>query len=450
MSLLNSKNVDKNRALITACQSKRTSTLLLVIRLSTRQSVAEMDLNQPRFVPSVQRSGKPVLQYDSRRWPGSVLEFSYKSSNPRDPTVQYYRCTFCFELSTKLRKEGERSPVAHLTLRNGILATDPDNPSTAHSCDPTSTQQSAAEVLSRRYMCEVRTEIRRTNKRPRDAYNTALSAVDNHFDGRDEDVRSDIKSKLVSGYGYASKRRALSYNRNIHTTRNVAIGGIPTELQKSFSDQDFLRHEDLTPGREMLIFFTDDDLRVMLAADCILGDGNFAYSPPEFSNPGQLYTLHVIINGESHPVVYCLMKRRDQEAYKVLFQTIKDAATALCGHLGTLQHAATWLFDFELAAIQAAIAVFSVDPVLQPITVHGCAFHFAKALNEKRDSLGLRQLSRTNLDVQLWFSRVRHLLFVPDEYRLQYARDLIGAPPRTGRPLADAQLQCFAAYFENF
>ncbi|XP_064473971.1 uncharacterized protein LOC135388374 [Ornithodoros turicata] len=389
-----------------------------------------MDLGDVKFVQSKRRSRHPVLQYRSRRWQGAVLEFSFKYVNPRDPSVVYYRCISCYDLSTKAKAAGDTSPVpvAHVTLKNSILQVDPDYPSTAHSCDPTAVTSSEPKVLSKRYMTEKRTEIRHGRKRPREAYNDALAGVDEHFSDCTPDCREAIKEELCLRYGFASKRRALSYNRHLYAVRNVSIDDLQG-LEKTLDGEDFLRHRDSTQGSEVLVFFGHSDLEALLSAEYVFGDGNFKYTPPEFMNPGQLYSLHVSIKGECHPVVFALTRRRDTGTYMKIFEVIREALLHEFGHMGTLQSLAHWVFDFEVAAINAAISVFSVDPVNQPIKLSGCAFHYAKAVNKKRDELGLRNACRENEEVRDWFSLVRHLPFVPEHLRIQFAEDLMSQHP---------------------
>lgn len=74
-------------------------------------------------------------------------------------------------------------------------------------------------------------------------------------------------------------------------------------------------------------------------------------------------------------------------------------------------------------------------------------FHFAKAISTKRGELDLRGLCNSNTSVNEWLRRVRHLPFMPDNLRLEFAADLIAARP-TLAPLDAARLQQFANYVE--
>lgn len=233
-------------------------------------------------------------------------EFSFKATNPKDPEIVYYRCIACYNLKKQLGRE-EKSPIAHLTLKNGVIITDPDNPSTPHSCTPGNVAL-VGKTLAQRHMVEVRTQVRENRKRPRQAYDEAVYSVDECYENHPSEIRDAIKSELSSGYGFASKRRALSRNRHFNVIKGNSLDAIHPDLQKTKDGQRFLQFEDKTDGRRMLVFFSEKDLHALKDAQYVLGDGNFKYNPMEFHNPGRLYTLHSIVKGEAQPVIYALMQ----------------------------------------------------------------------------------------------------------------------------------------------
>ncbi|KAG0440721.1 hypothetical protein HPB47_016202 [Ixodes persulcatus] len=399
----------------------------------------------PSFVTSHKRSSRPVIQYRSKRWESAVLEFSYKSAHPKDPSTVYYRCIACYRLSQQVGPT-ERCPVAHLTLRNGVLATDPDRPSTSHSCNPPG-DSNASTVLSKRFMYEVRTNVRSSRKRPREAFDEAVSSIPERFADYDDTVRGGIQAQLNSGYGFSTKRRCLSRNRHHAALKGNTLDAILPELRVTTDSQVFLQLEDKTQGRRTLVFYAEKDLDALVGAEQVLGDGNYKYNPPEFHCPGQLYTLHTFIKGEAHLVLYPLMLACDVQAYEVEFRCLQASMEGRFGHIGTLSTTATWVFDYESAALQAAINVFRTSSG-QP-QIRGCAFHFAKAINARRDELGLKTLCRDNPAVHAWFTRVRHLPFVPDAFRLEFASDLLSDKPSL-QPLNAARLDQFERYFRGF
>lgn len=149
--------------------------------------------------------------------------------------------------------------MAHLTLRNGVLATDPDRPPTSHSCNP-SGDSNASTVLSKRFMYEVRTNVRNSRKRPRKAFDEAVSSIPERFADYDNTVRGEIQAQLNSGYGVSTKRRCLSRNRHHTALKGNTLDAILPELRVTTDTQVFLQLEDKTQGRRTLVFYADKDL----------------------------------------------------------------------------------------------------------------------------------------------------------------------------------------------
>uniref|UniRef100_A0A914W3M3 Uncharacterized protein n=1 Tax=Plectus sambesii TaxID=2011161 RepID=A0A914W3M3_9BILA len=231
------------------------------------------------------RRQKPVIQYKTKRWNGTVLEFSYKSASPKDSNMVYYQCIACKKLSNLGRVGGEKSGVAHNKLVNGVIITDPDNTNTPHGCGAGS--------------------------------NTTMAAESEYG----QDVVDNIKVKLNTGYGFASKHRALTQNRAYHIIKDNTLDNIHESLRVTKDNGPFLQTYDLSLGREMLIFAISD-LDMSLEAEFVLCDGNHKYNPPEFHKPGQLYTLHTIIKGECHPFLFAMKKKVDQDVYRHLFNSL--------------------------------------------------------------------------------------------------------------------------------
>ncbi|CAN7985032.1 unnamed protein product, partial [Ixodes hexagonus] len=296
-------------------------------------------------------------------------------------------------------------------------------------------------------MYEVCTDVRSSRKRPREAFDDAVSSVQERFRDYGDEVQDGIQASMNSAYGFTSKRRALSRNRHHSRLRGNALDSILPELRVTNDSKEFLQLEIKTEGRRLLLFYAEKDLELLLNIDFILGDGNFKYNPSEFHSPGQFYTLHPIVKGEAHPIVYALMPSCNVQAYEVVFGTLKTSLEIKFGGVGGLSTSTTWLFDYESAAIQAVMNIFQTTAGLPRI--RGCAFHFAKAINTKRDELGLRALRRDDPEVNKWFVRIRHLPFVPDHCRLLFSSDLLTAKPNQPQ-LNAARLDQFVRYFRSF
>uniref|UniRef100_A0A914UQ12 MULE transposase domain-containing protein n=1 Tax=Plectus sambesii TaxID=2011161 RepID=A0A914UQ12_9BILA len=354
----------------------------------------------PIYVVSIHRQ-HPVIQYKSKRWDDTVLEFRYKSAGPKNSNILFYQCIACKNVANQSRLGGEKSGVAHIKLVNGVIVTDPDNPNTPHNCGAGNNTTTTAEVLAKRYMLEERTKIRESRKRPPAAFDEAIDGVEEHYKAEyGQAVVDDIKVKLNSGYGFSSKRRALTENRSFHIVKNNTLDNIHESLRVTKDNEPFLQTYDLSLGRKMLIFFAISDLDMLLEAEFVLCDGNQKYNPPEFHKPRQLYTLHTIIKGECHPFLFAMMKKVDQDAYRHLFNSLRQAMVTRFGHLGNLPHC-TWLFDFEPAAMGACIDVFNP-------------------------------------------------LKVQEHLRLLFAQDLLRAVPIYTSPMTNAQMQEFCKYFTGY
>lgn len=264
-------------------------------------SLCRETYGSPLFVPSNHRSKWPVIQYQSRRWNNIVLEFSFKGVNPRNPEVKHYRCISCHQLNKK-KESGEKIPIAHLTHEKRAMMTDPDNPATPHSCQP-EIDAPAAKVLANCYMMEVRTEVGQSRKHPRESFDNAMLSVEERFTEQSSDVHNAIRKEMVTGYGFAAKRRALSRNHQFCVLKGNTVDTILAGLQITKDMSPFLQFQDNTEGRRMLIFFTDKDLDALQNAwyrsTCL--ETETSNTIPEFHNPGQLYTLHAVVNGEVHP-----------------------------------------------------------------------------------------------------------------------------------------------------
>jgi hypothetical protein len=210
----------------------------------------------PTFVTSHNRKDS-VIQWKSRWWDGCVLEFSLKGKHPKKEYIKYYRCIACFELYQTARLANEKCPVAHITVDNSVIVSDPDNPTTPHSCDvgEANGKSAAKDVLAKRYMYEKRDEIQKSRKRPRTAFDEAVTGVDARFgEMYDDEVTNGVKAKLSTRYGFNSKRRALSDNRSKLIIKNNSLEDLHADLKITNDKSVFLRKYSLATGREMLIY----------------------------------------------------------------------------------------------------------------------------------------------------------------------------------------------------
>ncbi|CAF4665853.1 unnamed protein product [Rotaria socialis] len=126
----------------------------------------------------------------------------------------------------------------------------------------------------------------------------------------------------------------------------------------------------------ILIFATDDQLRVLFKAKHILMGGTFSSCPPFFD---QVYTLHAIKFEQSFPCVFALLTGRSSSIYKEMLQQLEEEAERL--QMDFVPNQITT--DFEKALVKPLREQF-------PGARHtGCFFHFCQAIYRKIRELGL-------------------------------------------------------------
>ncbi|KAG0439104.1 hypothetical protein DMUE_2662 [Dictyocoela muelleri] len=86
----------------------------------------------------------------------------------------------------------------------------------------------------------------------------------------------------------------------------------------------------------IIIFYTDELIKLFSRTNCILCDGTLKTSPRGFS---QLLVIHIMFFNKRIPVVYALMKRKDIYSYEIIFSELKKRISNYEEYLVT---------DFEL------------------------------------------------------------------------------------------------------
>ncbi|CAF4773734.1 unnamed protein product, partial [Rotaria socialis] len=101
---------------------------------------------------------------------------------------------------------------------------------------------------------------------------------------------------------------------------------IPTLYNHTINVERFLLYDKMRRNKRILIFATDDQLRVLFKAKHILMDGTFSSCPPLFD---QVYTLHGIKFEQSFPRVFALLTGRSSSIYKEMLQQLEEEAECL-------------------------------------------------------------------------------------------------------------------------
>ncbi len=125
--------------------------------------------------------------------------------------------------------------------------------------------------------------------------------------------------------------------------------------------QNFMLHAE--PGNEMIIFATNENMRLLCESDQVSMDGT----------SDQLYTLHVCKDNRFLPVVYCLLPDKTAATYSRMFTILQTAAITA----GMTFDPDEIMSDFETGLINAVATEF-------PRARHkGCYFHFTQVATYK-------------------------------------------------------------------
>ncbi|XP_071103353.1 uncharacterized protein [Haliotis cracherodii] len=173
---------------------------------------------------------------------------------------------------------------------------------------------------------------------------------------------------------------------------------IAAPWRETHDGERFLLFED---GEEdkMLVFATDDQLRVLQSASIV--HGTFSACPHLWN---QLYILHARKGSITYPLVYALMPDRRTTTYQRLFAQLKVHIQHL---LNQPFNPETFQVDFEVPAIRALQIEF------QGSDIKGCFFHFTQAIWRKTQELGLAVGYRDNPLVEQWIRRAAALPLLP-------------------------------------
>ncbi len=74
----------------------------------------------------------------------------------------------------------------------------------------------------------------------------------------------------------------------------------------------------------IIMFATIDNIRRLSEFNNWYGDGTFAASPKIFY---QVFTLHILKNGKTLPMLYSLLLNKEQKTYECMFKLIKSELT---------------------------------------------------------------------------------------------------------------------------
>ncbi|CAF3191718.1 unnamed protein product [Rotaria socialis] len=179
---------------------------------------------------------------------------------------------------------------------------------------------------------------------------------------------------------------------------------IPDLYQSTLTEKRFLLIDIfLKRGQDrILIFASDQQLKLLYESSTIFMDGTFDIAPAPFK---QVYLIHGEKFGQGLPVAFCLLSNKRGRTYLELFERLKEQAI----FLKTKFDPKRIITDFEPCLL----------PVIQqefPFAIHsGCMFHFNQAVHRKITDLGLASDYLHNEAIRNQYRQIMALSLMPIE-----------------------------------
>ena len=364
-----------------------------------------------------------IIVYHSTRKSGFVYKFFHTKGDE-------YRCCRCKELG-KYRA---------VRVVNDVVVGRKSPQDDHHlDCEPKAESAVAALEVDR----EMRRDVRRNGKRPRDAFNEMLGGVAKRF--KTSDTQTAVIAALPS---YNDVRVQLSRSRSIRCIPVPHPLSLPEALQVTLRGREVDKEDEVHgerfllysgQGGRLLVFCANTELAVLHDSEYVVCDGTFEMSP---DTAYQLYTIHGYKNGEGLPLVFTLLPNKTAVTYKELFDAICSALLSSYGDIGAMKFI---LMDFERAAMNAINAVFP------DVRVKGCSFHFRQALMRRVQQEGLKSVYEENShypSARTWLRMVMAMSMLP-AFAVPLVWNELKNTCTTGNAVLDAKLQAFAQYFDS-
>ncbi|CAF3073065.1 unnamed protein product [Rotaria sp. Silwood2] len=210
--------------------------------------------------------------------------------------------------------------------------------------------------------------------------------------------------------GINKARRAIT--AVIPTTQ---LFDIPETFTKTLRNDDFLIVDKMITRRQRIILFaSNNQLKLLFNSDKILMDGTFSTCPKMFD---QVYTIHAIKYEQSFPCVFGLLPNRLKGTYHFMFQELKSTATQMQLNFTPK----SIMTDFEPALIGVIAAEFS------GVTHSSCYFHFTQAVYRAVQRVGLSTSYNNDDDVKHFCRKLMALPLLPEPIIEDTYDDLLAA-----------------------
>lgn len=155
----------------------------------------------------------------------------------------------------------------------------------------------------------------------------------------DNNINFEEFSHLRKSVYMVRKKKYPVLPKNLQEAQ-TALFGIK-ENTKTQKNEQFCFCDD---NREIFVFTTTENLKLLCDSEEVFGDGTFDFAPKFFT---QLYTLHVFKNGYTLPLVFSFLPKKDEVTYNKMWTLIKDLCVNLTNHQLNIP---VFVVDFEQAA----------------------------------------------------------------------------------------------------
>lgn len=304
-------------------------------------------------------------------------------------------------------------------------------------CQPLSAESVEALQIDR----DMRSDVRKNGKRPRDAYMDAVASIPKKFKTSSEQQAivtkfptfNEVRSALYKHHAATHVQVQDPYN--IPDQLRATVRGNSVNLGDANYQERFLLYAG--QGGKLQIFGAASEIELLYGTDYIVCDGTFEMAP---QSAYQLYTLHGFFHGEGLPLVWGLLPNKSKATYKEFFEAVKNE---LLHKYGELKQSQTFVTDFEAAAIEA------IKETFPQARLKGCTFHFRQALMRRATELGLRlAYSSKDSSVQQWIRQIMGLTLLPEVF-IPFAWNNLKNPPMVEDVNLAVNLLTFATYFER-
>ena len=136
---------------------------------------------------------------------------------------------------------------------------------------------------------------------------------------------------------------------------------IPFEFQKFV-----LADSGFDDKLRIICFGNSSNLKQLAENKDWFGDGTFDVSPLVFK---QMFTLNILKNGKTLPMVFALLPNKTQQTYTRMFKMLIGV-----GLQDSFGEQLTFSTDFEMAILNSVIFCFP------GVKLYGCYFHYTQAL----------------------------------------------------------------------